>query len=1218
MIKSEVRNSDQSSSNQQATIVRTFPATAVNTTAPSNSYSANSRTCQQISNLKRRFDDPNAIDLHSRKGRFAWTQIHNNWFLPILTRSDNEKYLCVRMVRSKVLSHYPNEIFRHCIQQHPLECYPVTIYEAELLNKINSHHSYYEYGQTLFNTSDQLTKLNAFKTFYDYLRKTITSPLSLSLSTSPSTSPTNNSSRQQQSHPRHPILSAHSQSQQYRHVTQNVSTFNSPIQVPSQQQMIDPSLSGHARPWPRMPQYPQLNNIESKVPQSPSLPSSSSSTQSFHRQVAPFNFQQQQTNGITIPSVTEQVRQAFTSNNSQAIANMTLAAQSQRPNFANHTQSHFRVPFLPPPSSSTRSVQPNLPTALVNSSTSGSRSNPPNMNKNKDGTRGTQNQTSEQSPTATTILTSRLHCGWLQINKLYTPYVSKSSLNHSEYRIPINLLLFYDLLKPNDSVETQPGTQEEIDLINQLCTKQNIKPFSTETKLIDLSLFYRVCCTKVLFVKELTTSDPRTDICKEWLSVVQINGGICRIRNLSTISEQTVPYVGNYLLKTFQMNKLSSYTTKNPTMHETEFLKLIVFFSNTKMNLKNVLLIDIESVRKEYVVDIILPFNDKFPTNILNYQQGSIRTSEKVAHSTSTSPPMAIQNRGENDIPPPPPTPPPSPPSPIVPVAEKLNENVVQQTTRRSNDHVQQPIKTLSETLNEPSRWSNDNNITSSIKTATDNQAQQQDRYNRTTVFRGHEMCAYICTAQGSSNSRECLSLQAICQTLFPGGDMDKLTRSLRHKGINRFRPQDPDVGEIRLVDIKDLEAHWDYIEEVMSSKPNGKIITSKEFYDCDQRVLDDDDVEIIACVNASLFRSKTTPSVTSSTSHGTSDDLSLSRLLDRRLSSIKASSPHPTNTSESDMLNVGEPFMTTKPIQSDLPIVENIQTQNDFGIDDSNHQHRIVEQTVQKEPVGEQLILNSVIPNEDTEIEQQQNPLNTNISEKRRCSEETNILDTLSSLGGTTDKKYNCLSFQKRVRFGEPSENNNNSGQHQEKEQQIIETTSQTQEENLRENNNVDVNKTTTTTTTTTNNHELNVNTMTKTNGEESSDESIGKIKRRSTKKHEDKTYFGIVEDGDDDSNDSSGSSSSSDYEMFNSASRKRKVALKQYQQRRRSTRTIMSKNNEQTRKYSQRAKRNILRTTTSSTKRLKTTGPAKWAIKFNVSPCTVLLDYYDPVYET
>jgi len=47
------------------------------------------------------------------------------------------------------------------------------------------------------------------------------------------------------------------------------------------------------------------------------------------------------------------------------------------------------------------------------------------------------------------------------------------------------------------------------------------------------------------------------------------------------------------------------------------------------------------------------------------------------------------------------------------------------------------------------------------------------------------------------------------------------MLRLLRSKNISRFRPQNQQsMGFTRLIDIKDAEKHWDYIEQEMRSMP--------------------------------------------------------------------------------------------------------------------------------------------------------------------------------------------------------------------------------------------------------------------------------------------------------------------------------------------------------------------------------------------------------------
>lgn len=224
--------------------------------------------------------------------------------------------------------------------------------------------------------------------------------------------------------------------------------------------------------------------------------------------------------------------------------------------------------------------------------------------------------------------------GWLQINKLYTPYLATNSLNHHLYKIPVSLLTFYDLLRiqslENNSSESRDSsfpfektlaTSEEIKQINDLCLKQNIKPFSIDTELINLQTFYHYSSANVLFVKELPCDNPKAYICKDWTSIIRTKGGICLLRHRKTLQEQTVPFIEDSILKDFTMSSeyFASASLTIPTAAELEFLQLILFFSNISINLHSAKLIDLQSVQKEYYVDMMLLFNDKFPLNVLDY-----------------------------------------------------------------------------------------------------------------------------------------------------------------------------------------------------------------------------------------------------------------------------------------------------------------------------------------------------------------------------------------------------------------------------------------------------------------------------------------------------------------------------------------------------------------------------------------------------------------------
>lgn len=91
-------------------------------------------------------------------------------------------------------------------------------------------------------------------------------------------------------------------------------------------------------------------------------------------------------------------------------------------------------------------------------------------------------------------------------------------------------------------------------------------------------------------------------------------------------------------------------------------------------------------------------------------------------------------------------------------------------------------------------------------------------------------MTAYICSGLGTNAQRECVSVRALCNVLFPNSSiLDKLEirllRLLRLKNINRFRPQNQQAigGMTRLVDVKDVEKNWGYIQHEMCTLSDSK-----------------------------------------------------------------------------------------------------------------------------------------------------------------------------------------------------------------------------------------------------------------------------------------------------------------------------------------------------------------------------------------------------------
>ena len=119
-----------------------------------------------------------------------FTQINTNNFPREYKSNDfsfsgGTKYFCVRMLR-KLLPDYPEDFIRRSYQYQytkPIYLYSVTLCEAELLNRINSHHSRWTYSRQLFTALDELVRVSDFLPFYEHLRNVRSSASLLSNAT---------------------------------------------------------------------------------------------------------------------------------------------------------------------------------------------------------------------------------------------------------------------------------------------------------------------------------------------------------------------------------------------------------------------------------------------------------------------------------------------------------------------------------------------------------------------------------------------------------------------------------------------------------------------------------------------------------------------------------------------------------------------------------------------------------------------------------------------------------------------------------------------------------------------------------------------------------------------------------------------------------------------------------------------------------------------------
>jgi len=479
----------------------------------------------------------------------------------------------------KVLPEYPEDILRRSLNyqyRKSIDLFTATPSEVELLNRINVRHAHWAYSRHPFNSETELVSAADFLPFYEHLQlflKSSSIPRASSVGSSKQILPQAQKSSQN--------------SADFAVNMRNANRRNSSIAIPMRQQTVNDLSRNNSYSVAQ-------SNVQSSL-----------------------NFLPPTTSNYNIPPI-EFARQALQQELSSVPSRQPIATTSTTPSLINGSESPISSAAA---SSTTRTNSRKSSVESLEQQRLPVRKQSISMN--------------------STSKSSHPYNGWLQINKLYTPFISTDPSNHQLYRIPVSLLSFYDLLKYPSSdnqmtdMEQTLVTSHEIKLINELCLKQNIKPFAIDTKLISLATFYRYYSANALFIKELPLNNPKSMICKDWSSIVQMHGGIYRLRNITTLQEQTVPFIGKNLVKIFQLSPqcLSSALITTPTSSELEFIQLILFFCNIPINLHHVKLIDIETVQKEYTVDLILLYNDKFPSNVLSYQQQqSSRSSSSQEH----------------------------------------------------------------------------------------------------------------------------------------------------------------------------------------------------------------------------------------------------------------------------------------------------------------------------------------------------------------------------------------------------------------------------------------------------------------------------------------------------------------------------------------------------------------------------------------------------------
>lgn len=112
-------------------------------------------------------DNKKPADEESQKGRFGWTtfgKIH----IPFILRA-SEKYCSVRMVESKLLNNYLNNLHADIYSCTCVRSYYITEAESRLLNEINHKHCDSSFSREMFTLKDLVVRLSDATKFYQFL-----------------------------------------------------------------------------------------------------------------------------------------------------------------------------------------------------------------------------------------------------------------------------------------------------------------------------------------------------------------------------------------------------------------------------------------------------------------------------------------------------------------------------------------------------------------------------------------------------------------------------------------------------------------------------------------------------------------------------------------------------------------------------------------------------------------------------------------------------------------------------------------------------------------------------------------------------------------------------------------------------------------------------------------------------------------------------------------
>ncbi|CAF0834788.1 unnamed protein product [Didymodactylos carnosus] len=175
-------------------------------------------------------------------------------------------------------------------------------------------------------------------------------------------------------------------------------------------------------------------------------------------------------------------------------------------------------------------------------------------NKPSSGTILHQYESSEKAPLTNTRSSDAKESGWVQINNVFVPYIVKLKLRDSEIDrstkqqqlqreiyVPYEILIKCHILSDDEFLFKKfliRATPSDFEIFNQLISNIHIFDEKVAEKTLLVNLYHiMIGLNRILYVKILTSKQPRTQVNKSHQDVLKHRGGTLRI------NDKLVPYL---------------------------------------------------------------------------------------------------------------------------------------------------------------------------------------------------------------------------------------------------------------------------------------------------------------------------------------------------------------------------------------------------------------------------------------------------------------------------------------------------------------------------------------------------------------------------------------------------------------------------------------------------------------------------------------------------